>query len=107
MKNKKFESIKKNFEFSLIYSKGKTLSDKNILVKYLPSKKFRLGLSVSKKVSKLAVTRNKIKRQLRNIFYSYDGLPNVDLFVIVKPSYNPQKYNEIKLSLYKLISKIK
>lgn len=107
MKNKKFSSIRKNEDFSKIFSKGKTISNSVVLLKFLPSKSFKLGISVSKKISKLAVYRNKVKRQIRNIFYSLDDFQPIDLFVIVKPKYDPNKYNEMKLSIIELYSKIK
>ncbi len=107
MKNKKIESIRKNQEFQKIYSKGKVLSSKFYVLKYLPNKKFRLGLSVSKKHFKTAIARNKIKRQLRSIVSSIDSLINVDLFVIVKPTYKTNEFNLMKSNLTELYSKIK
>lgn len=107
MKNKKFESISKKDEISQIFSKGKVVSDSIYLLKYLPSKKFRLGLSVAKKNFKHSVTRNKIKRQIRNIIYSFESFPQVDLFVVVKNTYKTNKYPEMQKSLQTLSKKIK
>ena len=45
----------------------------------------RLGLVVSKKVSKKAVIRNRIKRQIRESFrYQQDSLGSVDFVVVAK-----------------------
>lgn len=45
----------------------------------------RLGLVVSKKVSKLAVQRNRIKRQIREAFRQSQGqLSNMDFIVVAK-----------------------
>ncbi len=107
MKNRKFESISKKDEISKIFSKGRVVSDSIYLLKYLPNKKFRLGLSVAKKNFKHSIVRNKIRRQLRNIFYSFKSLPNVDLFVVVKNTYKPTEYHAMTKKLETLCKKIK
>ncbi len=46
----------------------------------------RLGFVVSKKVSKLAVQRNRVKRQIREVFrQSQSQLCNMDFIVVAKP----------------------
>lgn len=66
----------------------------------------RVGLSVSKKISKFAVMRNLMKRQLRSFFYTKkillkDGL---DLVIVVKRNYTP---NDYLLALRNLNNKLK
>lgn len=107
MKNKKFESISKKDEISKIFLKGKVVSNSIFLFKYLPSKKFRLGLSIAKKNFKHSVVRNKIRRQIRNIFYSFKSFPSIDLFVVVKNTYKTDKFLEMSKSLETLCKKIK
>jgi len=47
----------------------------------------RLGVTVSKKVSKLAVDRNRIKRQIREFYRHHQAeLLDADLIVTAKPS---------------------
>ncbi|TAN05654.1 MAG: ribonuclease P protein component [Rhodanobacteraceae bacterium] len=47
----------------------------------------RLGLAVSRKVSKLAVERNRIKRTIRESFRAErDALPALDILVIARAS---------------------
>lgn len=68
--------------------------------------KSRYGISVSKKVGN-AVTRNKIKRQIRSIIdlnkknYQY----NKDYIIIVKKDYLKTTFENIKISLNELIEK--
>ena len=106
MKNKKFESISKKSEISKIFSKGQVISNSVYLFKYLPSKTFRLGISAAKKNFKLSITRNKIKRQLRNMFYSFNSFPKIDLFVIVKKTYKTNEYGEMLKHLKLLYTKL-
>ncbi|ABW28090.1 ribonuclease P protein component [Acaryochloris marina] len=63
--------LKKNREFSVVYRKGKRQSTKYLVLRTYRSgansqkKPIRIGFSISQKVSKRAVVRNRIKRQLR------------------------------------------
>jgi ribonuclease P protein component len=69
----------------------------------------RIGIVVSKKVSKLAVTRNRFKRQLRAIFRQLlsqlkDGL---QIVVTVTTVQSKPSYQEIWDDLNKLLAKAK
>lgn len=58
---------RKNFE--LVLKEGKTFFSKNLVLKILPveADEIKFGFIVSKKISKKATKRNKIKRWLREI----------------------------------------
>lgn len=58
---------KKKLDFDKIYSKGIAFYSENLTLRVLSTGKneIRIGFVVSKKVSMLAVVRNKIKRRLR------------------------------------------
>ena len=60
--------LTKRKEFAYIYRNGKKINSLDLTLVYVPSKKeeSRIGFSVSNKVGN-AVTRNHIKRQLREI----------------------------------------
>ena len=66
----KRQRIKKNEEFQQVFKNGKSFANRQFVV-YCYRKEeqaeFRVGLSVSKKVGN-AVTRNRIKRYLRQTF---------------------------------------
>ena len=60
--------IKKENEFQYVYSKGKSVANRNFVLYTMPKEKqkhVRVGISVGKKVSHTAVGRNRIKRYIR------------------------------------------
>ncbi len=62
-------SIKKNYEFRRLYSKGKSAATPLLVVYVRKTRKDtnQLGITVSTKVGK-AVVRNRIRRRLREIY---------------------------------------
>lgn len=66
---KKIYRITKDKEFQAIYRRGRFQSTALFSINYLPSKKnvSRIGIVVSKKITKKAVERNQIKRRVREI----------------------------------------
>jgi ribonuclease P protein component len=72
-----------------------------------PTAPTQLGISISQKVSKRAVVRNRIKRQLKAIFR--DLLPQVvagwQLVVVVKPSATQCSYGQFLQELKQLLCK--
>lgn len=59
-------TIKKNFEFRRVLTRGKSVNSKNIALYFFPNKlgQVRFGFAIGKKAGK-AVSRNRIKRILR------------------------------------------
>jgi ribonuclease P protein component len=73
----------------------------------LPEGNARLGLAVSRKVSKRAVERNRIKRVVRESFRAErEELPALDILVIPRPSAagtpNPVLFADLGLAWCKL-----
>lgn len=66
----KSSRIKKSHEYDRVFSEGKKFVTKTIVVFSLPSCELssRFGLVVSKKSVGIAVSRNKVKRRLREVF---------------------------------------
>lgn len=63
---KKQNRITKTRDLQMVYRKGKTLHTPALVIKFLPNpESLKVGLVVSKKISKKAVERNRIKRALR------------------------------------------
>ena len=76
-------------DFRQVFSKGTRQHSKFFLVIYFVSKadKARLGIAVSRKVSKKAVVRNRIKRQIRESFrLNQELLIGLDCVVVAKNS---------------------
>lgn len=69
----------------------------------------RLGIIIGLKVSKLAVVRNKIKRQIRAIIKEdlLNKEASYDLVIIVMKDILDKSFIEIKESLLKILSKLK
>ncbi|PSL39996.1 ribonuclease P protein component [Planomicrobium soli] len=98
----KSQRIKKNKEFQTVFKKGKSFANRQFIVYVLKSDQpeFRIGLSVSKKVGN-AVTRNRIKRYIRQIFLELgqDLLPNADYVIIARQQAANLDFHESKKSL--------
>jgi len=99
-------SLKKNFEFKLVYKNGKSLANKH-LVMYVMNNNLgynRIGISVSKKVGN-SVTRNYIKRIIRESYKmsSADIKLGADIIIIARTSIKDVKFSEVLSSLKHLL----
>ncbi|MBL7584986.1 ribonuclease P protein component [Staphylococcus saccharolyticus] len=94
--------IKKNSDFQTIYKKGKSVANRQFVVYTYNNKEnkhFRLGISVSKKLGR-AVTRNKIKRAIRENFKVHkQDIIAKDIIVIARQPANDMTTLEIQDSL--------
>lgn len=99
----KRQRVKKNREFQTIFKDGKSFANRQFIVyqyKKEGQTEFRLGLSVSKKIGN-AVTRNRIKRYLRQAFLELkdDLHQNMDYVVIARKQAATMDFHETKKSL--------
>lgn len=104
---KKEFRIKKNEEFSRVFNEGKSVANRQFVIYSLKKEgqnHFRLGLSVSKRVGN-AVTRNRIKRIIREVFHEWkDDLKNeYDYVVIARKPTATMDYHEMKKSLHHVL----
>ncbi|MHA6260984.1 ribonuclease P protein component [Sporosarcina sp. CAU 1771] len=103
----KRQRIKKNEEFQRVFKNGKSFANRQFVV-YCYNKKgqeeFRIGLSVSKKIGN-AVTRNRIKRYLRQAFLELkDELKNdMDYVIIARHQAAKIDFHESKKSLQHIL----
>lgn len=98
----KHQRIKKDKEFQRVFKQGKSFANRQFIVYVLKSDQpeFRLGLSVSKKVGN-AVTRNRIKRYIRQTFLELkdDLLQNANYVIIARQQAATMDFHESKKSL--------
>lgn len=94
--------IKKNSDFQKIYKKGKSVANRQFIVYTYDNSEqehFRLGISVSKKIGN-AVTRNRIKRAIRENFKVHkQDMISKDIIVIARHPAKNMSTLEIQGSL--------
>jgi ribonuclease P protein component len=106
---KKENIVRKNYEFSKIIEKNNKVQSKNFII-YIQENllnKNRYGISVGKKIGN-AVTRNKIKRQIRNIIdylHKKEYQNSYDCIIIIKKGILGIEFNIIKEELTELLIK--
>lgn len=100
---KKEFRVKKNKEFQEAFKKGKSFANRQFVIYLLrkpEQEHFRIGLSVSKKIGN-AVTRNQVKRYVRQAFHELSGdvQQPFDYIIIARKPVAEMSYHEIKKSL--------
>jgi len=100
--------LKKEKDFKDIFDKGKGFKQDSLYLKIKNNdlEFSRFGFVISKKVSKKAVVRNKIKRRLREILKA--KLPNIkkgiDGIIVVNPGVN-DNFTDLEEVINKLFKK--
>jgi ribonuclease P protein component len=95
-------------QFQTVFSKPIRFGSSHITVLVIPNNNSnRLGLAIAKKRVKLAVQRNRIKRQIRESFrLNQHKLPNIDLVIMVKSGTDKLDNQQIRQQLEKIWRKI-
>lgn len=109
---KKEYRIKDNSEFQQIFKKGKSFANRQLVIYFVNEPEeshqthFRVGLSVGVKIGN-AVTRNRIKRYLRQSFRELEDkiLPSLNIIIIARQPTKDMTCREIKKSLTHLLSR--
>ncbi len=107
---KKAYRVKKNSEFQEILKSGKSFANRELVIYYKEKPlqtHFRIGISVGKKIGN-AVTRNRIKRNIRESFIQLEGkiVSEIDLIVIARNPTTDMDSKQIKKSLLHLLKKL-
>ena len=103
--------LKKKKDFEKLFKEGKSFKEKFLVLKVNKNNlsNNRFGFIVSKKISKKAVVRNKIKRQLREIIRKEikNYQKGFDVAVIALPGIALKDFKEIAQALESVLKKIK
>jgi ribonuclease P protein component len=104
-------------DFNLLIKLGKKASNKDFFVRYFfnkenPGSSFKIGVTTSSKISKKAVTRNRIRRIVYSSFRRVNETVfgnKLGFFIGITPRHDISKYktNELDQSLKNLLSLIK
>jgi ribonuclease P protein component len=101
-------SLRRNKEFRYVYKRGKSVSDRNLMLIYVVTKTphLKVGFSVSKKLGN-SVQRNKLKRRMKEAFFSMLGnlSQNCLLIFIPRESARDMEYGDIVLSIGGLLKR--
>lgn len=107
----KIGSLTKDKEFEQVFKQGRSCYCQLVGLKILANKigQNRLGVIISRKVSKKAVDRNKLKRRIKEIFRAWTDkvIIGYDILVITLPGASEKTYQEIAKMLEQGLSRLK
>jgi len=100
------EHLTKSEQYALVYNKGRSWRSDWVVMKAMPNSLdlSRYGFSVSKRVGN-AVTRNRVKRLLREILRSQPLRPGWDIVFIARPAVASVSYSDLGKSIKNLLSR--
>lgn len=105
---KKVNRINKTRDLQKVYRTGKAVHTPALVIKFAEAEKTRTAFVVSKKVSKKAVERNRIKRALReSMRLMMDKIKLGDYMIVAKNSAAGYKNNELREQLEYALNKAK
>ena len=103
-------TLKKNYEFRRLYSKGKSAVTPYMVVYCMRSSREtrRVGYTVSTKLGK-AVTRNKIRRRLREIYRlsSPRLVDGVDMVIVARAKCVGAEYSKMEKAFLRACTELK
>lgn len=101
------QRIRKPAEFRRVFSRGKRTSNSltNVVAVKNDLSYLRVGLSVSKRVGK-AVTRNLVKRRIRNTFAGMNITGGWDVVVTAKPHSSEASYEDLGEAIQKSVERL-
>jgi ribonuclease P protein component len=99
----------KTDDFSSVFNFRKRIATQYLAIHYQPNThhRARLGLVVGKKVAKLSVSRNYMRRVLREFFrLQQHDICHVDLIIRVQKKFSKKDFIQIKQEFDSLIRKL-
>ncbi len=102
------DTLKKNYQFKIVYKKGKSIANRQMVMYVYPNKTEEnfLGISVSKKVGN-SVVRSRVTRLLKeSVRLNEDKIKTgYDIVIIARNSIKGIGYFEVEKSLIHLLKK--
>jgi ribonuclease P protein component len=107
----KIDRLKKRSDFLYVQKNGKKWVAKGLIIEVCPNNLShnRFGITVSKKISKSAVTRNRIKRRLRAVAYEvlpFMNIEGLDCVLIGRKDSDKRSFNDLKKDLIWSLKKL-
>ena len=97
--------LRKNKQFNYVYRRGKSGACRELVLLHAKGQGLKVGFSVSKKVGN-AVTRNLVKRRLRECFREHIGRVRPGFYIVVaRPIAAEAEYAVLQRSLTHLLRK--
>ncbi|MDY6074009.1 MAG: ribonuclease P protein component [Eubacteriales bacterium] len=97
--------LKKKGTFQYVYRRGSSTACREMVLLYTKSRNIKIGFSVSKKVGN-SVTRNLIKRRLRECFREQIGnIKGGNYVIIARPAILNISYSRLQQQIIYLLSK--
>ncbi len=109
LKRTALHSLTRKGDFTAVFEQGRKFPSQHLVLYALPNSlgHCRVGLAVSRKVGN-AVTRNRVKRRIREIFRLLpgDGPPDLDVVVVARSTAPEAAYLTLEKSIRKVITQI-
>ena len=98
--------LTKPAQFALVFRDGRGRADDLLVLKALPNglSETRVGISVSRRVGN-AVTRNRVKRRLRESVRQAEIAPGWDVLIIARTPVGGAGYRQVSEALAKLLAR--
>ena len=102
------QRLRRSSQFAAVFSEGKSRATETVVLKAVPNGLdfSRFGFIVSKKVSRKAVVRNKVRRRLREVVRLAMVRPGWDVVVIARPKAGGASYSDIESALIGLLNRV-
>lgn len=97
--------LRRRNHFTHVYRRGKSVSNRHMVLLFVPGRWVQVGISVSKKLGN-AVRRNKVKRRIRECVRPYlEGLRPGRYVIVAREAASGAEYRQLAASLRNLLDR--